>query len=585
MENTGRHDFILRLTESFDSKGREQQLRILFLLVAVALGLIEVWVFRHNIKDVDGISYLDMGDAYLRGDWMTAINGLWSPLYAWILGLSMLALKTSPYFEYSVIQLVNFSVYVFAVGCFDFFLRELLECQRRRVAAVADHGQAMLPAWTLVAIGYSLFIWSSLFWIFIWLQCPDMCVAAFVYLASGIVLRIRRGAASWFSFVALGAVLGLAFLAKAAMFPLAFTFLFASIFPAGNFCKTVSRVLTALIILLIIASPLIYALSITKGRLTFSDAGQVNYIWHVNGKGSSWAHFPHWQSGIGSGTPTHPARKLFDSPAIYEFGSQVGGTYPMWYDPSYWWEGVVPHFSIKQQIQSLKKEALFYYDFFFSGPQCVMIVGLLIFCFLGSKGWLCVKSIANQWSVLLPAVAAFGMYAIVHVETRYIGAFAVLFWLGLFSGVRLPNDDKSRRWMAFATLAISTVMMIGTAISTARDAMRESIPTFDSVVQWQYAEQLKRLGVQSGEKVGIIGSALGAARWARLARVQIVAETPWTDTGKFWLADEETKARVVDTFATTGVKAIVAEKGPPFFAMNGWVRIGTSSDYAYVFAR
>ena len=97
MENTGRHDFILRLTESFDSKGREQQLRILFLLVAVALGLIEVWVFRHNIKDVDGISYLDMGDAYLRGDWMTAINGLWSPFYAWILGLSMLALKTSPY--------------------------------------------------------------------------------------------------------------------------------------------------------------------------------------------------------------------------------------------------------------------------------------------------------------------------------------------------------------------------------------------------------------------------------------------------------------------------------------------------------
>jgi hypothetical protein len=104
-------------------------------------------------------------------------------------------------------------------------------------------------------------------------------------------------------------------------------------------------------------------------------------------------------------------------------------------------------------------------------------------------------------------------------------------------------------------------------------------------VQSQYVEQLKRLGVQPGEKVAIMGSALGAARWARLARVQIVAETPWRDMDKFWLADEETRARVVGIFASTGVKAIVAEKGPPSFAANGWVRIGTSNDFAYVFAK
>jgi hypothetical protein len=179
-------DFIPRLTESFDSRRRERQLRILFWLVAVALGLIEVWVFRYNIKDVDGISYLDMGDAYLRGDWMTAINGLWSPLYAWILGLSMVLLKPTPYQEYSVIELVNFLIYIAALACFDFFLRELIEYQRKQATSVADGQQAALPPWALMVSGYSLFIWSSLFWIFIWLQCPDMCVSAFVYLAGGI---------------------------------------------------------------------------------------------------------------------------------------------------------------------------------------------------------------------------------------------------------------------------------------------------------------------------------------------------------------------------------------------------------------
>lgn len=29
--------------------------------------------------NVDGISYLDMGDAYLRGGWRMLVNGHWSP--------------------------------------------------------------------------------------------------------------------------------------------------------------------------------------------------------------------------------------------------------------------------------------------------------------------------------------------------------------------------------------------------------------------------------------------------------------------------------------------------------------------------
>ena len=72
--------------------------------------------------------------------------------------------------------------------------------------------------------------------------------------------------------------------------------------------------------------------------------------------------------------------------------------------------------------------------------------------------------------------------------------------------------------------------------------------------------------------------------WARLARVQIAAETPWTEMEKFWQADDATKRRIVETFASTGIKAIVAEKTPLAFAGTEWHRIGTTNDYAYVFA-
>ncbi|HEY0083839.1 MAG TPA: hypothetical protein VGB61_13680, partial [Pyrinomonadaceae bacterium] len=49
-------------------------------LVAAALGLLQAWGRRHDSGDgvaymgADGISYLDIGDAYWRGDWAAATN-------------------------------------------------------------------------------------------------------------------------------------------------------------------------------------------------------------------------------------------------------------------------------------------------------------------------------------------------------------------------------------------------------------------------------------------------------------------------------------------------------------------------------
>jgi hypothetical protein len=31
----------------------------------------------------------DIGDAYVRGDWHSAVNAYWSPLYSWFLGLAL----------------------------------------------------------------------------------------------------------------------------------------------------------------------------------------------------------------------------------------------------------------------------------------------------------------------------------------------------------------------------------------------------------------------------------------------------------------------------------------------------------------
>jgi len=564
-------------------RGREQQLMVIFRIVAIVFGVAQVWTFRHGINDINGIPYLEMGEAYMRGDWGTAVNGMWSPFYSWVLGAPMRIFQPSPAHEYLVVELINLVIFLIAICSFEFFLRELLQIQHISRDTPARQGTVGLPPVALLLVGYPLFIWTCLFWITIWMQTPDMCVAIFVYVAAGILLRVQRGAASCFSFAALGVVLGLGYLAKAAMFPLAFAFLFASFSLGRTWHRALPRVFIAFVSFVVTAGPMVYSLSALKGRFTFGETGRINYIWHVNGNNCSWNHFPHWQKGIGSGVPLHPARKIFESPAVYEFPSSANGTYPMWYDPSFYWEGISPRWNARQQLATLRRSASAYCTIFLRGPQCVMIAGFLLFWLISRSGWSVIREVAGQWRLLLPAVAAFGMYALVLVQSRYIAPFGVLFWLGLLSGLRLPSGFNSQRWMWCTTLGVTITMLTGLVIWTIHHAVREEFSTFE-VVQLQHANHLKHLGLQPGEKVAIMGCALCAIPWARLARVQIAADTPSIEMEKFWQADDATKRRIIETFASTGIKAIVAERVPLVFAGTEWHRIGTTNDYAYVFA-
>ncbi len=73
----------------------------------------------------DGISYLDKVDTFWMGDWQQAVKYR-SPLCGLLLGLVLRAFHVSPYWGFSVVHSVNFSIYVGALACFDFFLRAFL---------------------------------------------------------------------------------------------------------------------------------------------------------------------------------------------------------------------------------------------------------------------------------------------------------------------------------------------------------------------------------------------------------------------------------------------------------------------------
>jgi hypothetical protein len=168
------------------------------------------------------------------------------------------------------VHFVNFLIYLFALGCFDFLLRVAV-AERSATGEVAS-GTKRLPKWAVFAVGYSVFLWSFVSVITIRVVGPETLMAGFLYLASGLLLQTWARPQSFSRFVLLGAVLGFGYLAKAPMFPLAFVFFAAAWILAGGWKRATPRVLVALLAFLAVSGPWVMALSHAKGRFMFGDS-------------------------------------------------------------------------------------------------------------------------------------------------------------------------------------------------------------------------------------------------------------------------------------------------------------------------
>jgi hypothetical protein len=533
-------------------------------LLAISLGAIHAGADRFYMN-ADGISYIDMGGAYWRGDWTTAINGYWSPLYSWLVGLFLWLFTPTPYWEFPVVHVVNFIAYLVALACFHVFLRELMTDHTR---------QDSLPEWAWILLGYSLFIWSSLTMVTMAIVTPDMCVVVFVYLAATLVLRIRRSPASWVPFVLLGLVLGVGYLAKFAMLPLAIVFVGIAVLSQASVRRALPRAIVTVVVFLVMAGPFIVALSTIKGRFTFGDTATLNYLQHING-----APTRHWQGGPpGRGMPTHPTRKIFDTPAIYEYGDPIHVTYPPWFDPSYWNDGIVPVRDLRKQMSVAARNLRGYLDMFLQS-QGVLVAGFLILLAAGGKGWSCLRDIREQWPLLLPALAVLTMYALVHTEPRYWAGFIVLLWLGMASAVRVGESAASRRLVASVTTVMAMCVLLIVGVDTMPKAsvlVNDLFRATPRHTHWRTAESLRQAGLRPGDKVGLIGGGTPRfeAQWARVARVQIIAEITTTDVDDFLAADKESRSRVMAAFARAGAKFVVAQALPTPVANEGWQKVG-----------
>jgi len=538
------------------------------------LGLLQCWAHRNDMNP-DGISYIEMAEGAAAGNWHALVNGYWSPLYPFLIGIALRIFHPQPQSEFALVHGVNFVLYLASFSCFELFLTELMASWRWN-QTLHQSFQTMPPR-AFWAMGCLSFLWSSQFWLSLQEATPDVIVATLVYLATIVLLRIKRGNATWAAFVGLGLILGTAYLAKAAMFPLAMIFLACAFllhgFVRGSFVAAGARTLVAFSVFCALASPLILALLHEKGRLTFGDSGRIAYTEYVDRATLS----VHWQGEpTGTGIPTHPTRKILSDPPLYEFAQPVAGSYPPWYDPSYWYEGIAPHFSLKGQLWVLFRAGNAYLKMF-SKSGALYVVFFVLFSTIRKMGtW---EPAAKETSlVFLPSIAALALYALVLVEFRYVSPFVLVILVWSLWRVRvLVSADLN--YFRRASVVMIAALLLTLAWPVAHDLAEAIRP--QAFEQLQVAEGLHAIGVPAGARVGFIGKGI-QAYWAHLAGARIVAEIPEQGQAAFLAADDAKKRQVFEKFGEDGVAAVVmkaADKNP---AAAGWLHIAGTPYYVYL---
>ncbi|MFA5976298.1 MAG: hypothetical protein WC859_09085 [Elusimicrobiota bacterium] len=507
----------------------------------VFLGLLQAWANRFYMNS-DGISYIEIAQAYARGQWQQAFNTYWSPLYSWILAIVFRLFKPSLFWEFPLVHLVNFLIYLFTLAAFSYLLKQFLRWQ-----GVQEPSLRRVWIW----LGYSLFLWCALSAVSLYLVSPDLLTAGIIFLAAGLWIRLQQGETTWTLFGLWGAVLGIGYLAKTFMFIFGFLWIVAGVgWAVWKRNSNINRYSAALAGFLFIAVPFVGAISKAKGQWTLGEAAPINYAFHVNRA----PILPFWRGDFPPGSKgTHPPRLIMSMPRVYAYDRDIPASYPIWYDPSYWMEGLRPRYGLIDHWRSLRMR--------FNDDTHLLLY---------SQGSLWAGALILLWGakrrkpgamLLLPGLLGVAIFAIVLVEPRYIGPFVVLIWFGVFSGMEVPTEEMARKWFGCVVWAMLLNPLVYVGYETANALQRTvrqtlTFPHTRNHAYWQVAQDLHQLGLREHDRVACMFEKGYGQYWAHLGAFRLVAEIPFPDDVS--QAQPPLMAAIADVLRQEGIRAIVA---------------------------
>ena len=512
------------------------------------------WLSRQAMNS-DGMTYVDMATEALRGGPSRLVSGMWSPGYPALISIAYSMFRPSPVLEFPVVHLVNFAAFGFVLLSFTFFLKSWL-------AAQWDDPSSEQEKPLVISFSFCLFLWLTLELITLTAVVPDMCVAGFVFLAAGVCCRIYDSS-GYKHFVALGGILGLGYYFKTVALPLGFM-LIAVLFvwpPSPRHSRF--RILLTALMFLLVAAPLVALVSSRVGHLSIGETGRLNSAWYIGGLHP----FAGWTGGEidhALGTPEHPPRILPGKPTILEFADPVSGTYPLWYDPSYWYAGAKIGFDLRAYLKTLMLNVRFCLEAFLEMAS-LFAGALLLLIYAAQQKIPAAPEPAFLWLLMWPIATCF-MYGAIHAEGRYLAPFLVLFWLALYGLLSRKVANNVRvvvlRFVLCTLLISVTASSLLAGAMAVRGAIRSDEPDYLRV-----AAALQAAGVRRGDRLATVGYGF-YAYYAHYTGTRITAHI--VDANEFRYLSAEDLGRVRERLASIGVKALVTEYRPVNATSGNW---------------
>jgi hypothetical protein len=586
--------------------------------------------------DGDAIAYMDIGDNLRAHLWPGIVNGYWHPMYPAFLSAGHILLHATLPTELHAYYLVNFAIFLLEMIAVVAFtdailrLRETLATDQGAPCLASETWESrlntpsfLLTKYSLRYLGLALLTIASQRELSLGKVRPDALLQAFLLLALAALLthlatRQLRYAAL------LGLALGCAYLTKS--FAFVFALLCIAVLAAFRWLwlrhqltRIVPAAALALLVFGLVSGPYIAALSRQHGRLDFGDSGALNYAWYV-GNTEKMHLEPYMTDKFGSADVhlKHPEKELLHSPQILSYVDLPYGTYPDWFDTTYWNDQVKPHFYLRGEISRSARNAVLVVRYLFNHPEALILLALLLV--LGARPALNPRPSAGPFWLppLALGVLAWTIYGTVNTEERYVTFAYLCIVLPLFATLRKPEDSSSfwpsqnlriepsdslntsappiRRLLpALSSLLplflalLATGESLRTVLEDRRQLSLTSAPGgWYSPTEFRAAAALAALGVRPGDTVACVGepACLNDFYWARLAHVRILTEIydPETPLVPFF-AGMPNRDQALATVRATGARALIGDFGTarvstsdPTFAP--WRQLDTTTLYA-----
>lgn len=558
----------------------------------------------YNI-DGDAVAYMDIADLLRAHQWAGAVNGYWHPLYPSLLAFAQSVLHPARTNELSAYYAVNYVLFFAQAAAMLAFVTALVRLRARMAAA-----PMLLSVHALRFVGVALLVIATQRELSLANVRPDGLLQALLLAGMAAVMAALAAETSKaaFAFAATtGLCFGLAYLTKSfaslvALLAIAAMTLFAWRVLRRNLLQSAALGTVALCVFALIAGPYVAALSTQKHRLTFGDSGALNYAWYVGG--TEKMHLEPWMTAsFGSADVhlMHPEQQLLAPRTasgfggVYSYRALPWGTYPAWFDATYFNERIQPHIRLGQLARRDARNAVLVVRYVLNHPEPWLLLAVLVW--LGAS----LRPATRErwwWPAVGLGLAMWGIYGLVNVEERYVTVayFAVLLPVlaMLEAAPRSRVTPESLRSAATAAVLLLAVLALGETLRTALEQRRQESGAGRSR-GWQNPEMqaaaqgLAMLGVRPGDDIACLGTTacLYDHYWARLAGVRILTEV-YAPEPRHLMAQMDAlpdRAQVYGVLREQRAKVLVGffdpgEMSAAHPAAAGWVRLGDTSFYA-----